>query len=340
MNIANEYLKTTDSYYVLSCLISMQKISFVIPLYNEEANILPLCEQLLAVIHRDFKNWVYEIIFVDDGSKDKSRDKILECVQQDSCIVGIQLRRNYGQSIALDAGFQKASWDIIVSLDGDLQNDPNDIKKLYNKLESEQLDIVAGWRKSRKDPLWMLIITWFAKYLRRFLINDGVHDSGCTLRVYRREVIRDLYLWWEMHRYIIAISKINGYKVGELEVHHRPRIAGNTKYTWKKSIRGTIDLIYIRFLSKFQSRSLHLFGGSWIIFIVIGVFSLTISLYQKSLDGINLNRNWFFFMGFFWWILGIFLFVMGMMMDVIIKTYYNTSREPRYLIKTTTWKNV
>ncbi len=311
----------------------MQKISVILPCYNEYENIAPLYKEIISVIASDFKGRAYEIIMVDDGSKDWTWNEIFLCKSKDQNVIWIRLNRNYGQSIALDAWFKKSSGDIIVTLDADMQNDPKDIKKLYDKLINEKLDLVTWWRKKRKDPCVIRIITKVAKFLRHFLINDKVKDSWCTLRVYIPEVVKNLYLWWEMHRYIIIIAKINGYKIWELEVHHRARNAGISKYDWKKSIRGLIDLIYIWFLWKFQSRPLHLFGSAGILSFFIGWFLLLVAIYEKIFEWVNINRSGYFFLWVFFSTMGIFVFIMGIMLDIMLRTYYNTSGVPRYIVK-------
>lgn len=280
-----------------------QKISVIIPFYNEEGNILPLYEKLMASLSNDFSEFDYEIIMVNDGSVDKTWPEIKQCSLKNSKVIGLRLNKNYGQSIAMDAGFKKASGDIIITLDGDLQNDTADMKKLYDKMMADDLDVVAGWREKRKDPMWMLVITKAARFLRKMLINDGVHDSGCTLRVYKKEVIENLYLWAEMHRYIIAIARINGFRIGELKVNHMPRVLGKSKYNWSKSIKGLIDLFYIWFIAKYNSRPLHLFGFVGLINAFLGFLFVSYSLYQKIFLDIGINRSG-------WLLVGIFLMQM------------------------------
>lgn len=303
------------------------------PFYNEQGNVIPLYTRVLQSIETDFRDFPYEIIMVNDGSDDGTWNEIRECFVRDGWVIGINLNRNYGQSIAMDAWFQRATGGIIVTLDGDGQNDPKDIIRLYTKLKEEDLDIVTGWREKRKDPLWMLIITKVARFLRKTLINDGIHDSGCTLRVYRKAVIDNLYLWAEMHRYIIAIAKINGFRIGELKVTHHPRVIGKSKYNWSKSIKWLIDLFYIWFIAKYNSRPLHLFWTAWILQIIVWFFFLSFSIYQKIFFSIALNRSGWMMLWIFFIQLGIVLFFFGIMIDIMIRNYYNTSREKRYIIR-------
>ena len=272
----------------------------------------------------------YEIIYINDGSKDNS---LKELKKLKNCII-INLNRNYGQSIALDAGFKRASGDYIISIDGDLQNDPKDIPKLLEKLEKDNLDVVAGWRKKRKDKNGIKILTKIGRLFRSLLIKDNVHDSGCTLRVYRKEAAKSLDLWGEMHRYILAILRWKGFTIGELVVNHRPRIHGTTNYNYKKAYKGFIDLIYIWFLNKYSNRPLHMFGGIGVISSIIGALTILLAIYQKIAINLPLNRSGWFFIGFFLVIIGVIFFCFGMLMDLTIRTNFNTSKvEKRYYIR-------
>ena len=272
----------------------------------------------------------YEIIYINDGSKDNS---LKELKKLKNCII-INLNRNYGQSIALDAGFKRASGDYIISIDGDLQNDPKDIPKLLEKLQKDNLDVVAGWRKKRKDKNGIKILTKIGRLFRSLLIKDNVHDSGCTLRVYRKEAAKSLDLWGEMHRYILAILRWKGFTIGELVVNHRPRIHGTTNYNYKKAYKGFIDLIYIWFLNKYSNRPLHMFGGIGVISSIIGALTILLAIYQKIAINLPLNRSGWFFIGFFLVIIGVIFFCFGMLMDLTIRTNFNTSKvEKRYYIR-------
>lgn len=175
--------------------------SIVIPLYNEELNIVPLCDEIFSVMNTDFIGSNYEIILVNDGSTDWTREKMVELSNLNKrCeIKCINLQRNYGQSIALEVWFRNSKWEYIISLDWDNQNDPKDIKKLYDKMIKDNLDVVTGRRKKRKDPLSVRIITRCSRFFRNILLGDKVHDSWCTLRIYKKSCIENLHLWWEMH---------------------------------------------------------------------------------------------------------------------------------------------
>lgn len=315
-----------------------QKISVIIPFYNEEGNIIPLYEKVKSSLKKDFTIFNYEIIMVNDWSSDNTWKEIIDCNKSDKKVIWVNLNKNYWQAVAMDVWFQRTTWDYIVSLDWDWQNDPSDMIKLYEKLISENLDVVAWWREKRKDPTWMLVITKVARFLRKIMINDWVHDSWCTLRVYKKDVIKNLYLWAEMHRYIVAIAKINWYKVWELKVLHHKRTIWESKYNWYKSVKWLIDLFYIWFIAKYNSRPLHLFWTAWIINFFIWFLFLTDSFYQKIFLWVSLNKSWSLLIWIFLTQIWVILFIFWIIIDLLIKTYYNGSRDKRYIIREEIWK--
>ena len=309
----------------------MVKFSVIVPVYNEEGNLKRLYDELVPVMD---ELGLWEIIFVNDGSKDGSLNELLSI--KDKRVQVINLKTNYGQAIALDAGFRASKGDFVASIDADLQNDPRDIPRLYRKLMHKNLDVVAGWRYKRKDPFWMLFITTIARILRGFLAKDVVRDSGCTLRVYRREIIEDLELSGEMHRYILAILRWKGARISDLKVNHRPRVRGKTKYNWKKSFKGFVDLIYVWFWKKYSGRPLHLFGVLGLFTFFLGFLSGFWTVYLKVYKGTSLSDSVWFMMSGFLLLGGMMLFIFGVMFDLMIRTYYNTSSvEHKYSIKNT-----
>jgi glycosyltransferase involved in cell wall biosynthesis len=308
-------------------------ISVVIPFYNEEWNVVPLFEEVQQSLKDDFKAFDYEIIMVNDGSDDWTWEDIKKCKKKDFKVIWINLNRNYGQSIAMDAWFRKAKWDYVFTLDGDGQNNPKDFIRLYNKLKEDNLDLVAGFRAKRKDPIWMLVITKIARFLRWLLIKDWVKDSGCTLRIYKKEVVKNLELWWEMHRFIIALSKINGFKIWEIKVDHRARTIWTSKYNWKKSFKWLIDLIYIWFISKYQWRPLHLFGFLGLVNSFLWFWMILDALYKKLFLNIYISNNGFFIMWIFLTQIWVMLFIFWIVIDLLIRINNNTNKKERYLIR-------
>lgn len=306
------------------------QFSVFAPVYNEEGNLKNLYKEVSKAMNT-MGTW--EMLLINDGSQDKSLQEMLSIQKKRPNLRVIDLKRNYGQSIAMDAGFRQAKGEYIISLDADLQNDPADIPAMFQQMQQDNLDVIAGWRQKRKDPVWMLVITKTAQFLRKIFINDKVHDSGCTLRIYKREYIEDLELWGEMHRYIIAILRWHGAKVGERIVNHRPRTIGTTKYNWKKSIKGLIDLIYIWFWRKYSNRPLHLFGATGLVLIALGLAAGARTIYTYTL-GISISDSAWAMLTMFLILSGLQLFLFGMVLDLLIKVNYNTSKvDSRYIIR-------
>jgi len=302
--------------------------SLVIPVYNESENIHKLDSEIREVMNGLGKS--YEILYVNDGSSDNSMDVLKELKN----VRIINLNRNYGQATALDAGFKTAKGELIISMDSDLQNDPHDIPKMLKKLNDEDLDVVCGWRKNRKDKSGIKILTRTGRLLRNILIGDKVHDTGCTLRVYKKEAVKSLDLQGEMHRYILALLSWKGFKIGEIVVNHRPRNAGKTKYGYSKALRGFIDLLYIWFIQKYSQRPLHVFGYLSAISFVVATLCGLYSIYDKIFHGQSLNRSGWFFLSIFFGIITALFFISGIIIDLLIKIYLNSSPyEERYYIR-------
>lgn len=233
----------------------MERVSIVVPIYNEEENVTELHKEILDVCVAN--GYTFEIIFVDDGSSDRT----VEVCKTLKPLKLIQMRKNFGQTAAMDAGIKKAQYEYIITMDGDRQNDPADIPNMIKYLEDNNFDVVSGWRKNRKDTFMKRFTSRGANMLRHMIVHDGIHDSGCSLKVYRKECFDGINLYGEQHRFIPALLKIKGFSIGEVVVHHRPRTAGKTKYNWRRTIKGFVDMISVWFWSKFASRPLHLMGG-------------------------------------------------------------------------------
>ena len=304
----------------------MKKISIIIPVFNEEGNITELHKEIKEVCRKN--RFVYEIIIVDDGS----RDNTSKIAKKLSPVKYIQLRKNFGQTAAMDAGIKNSKYDYIVTIDGDRQNDPYDIPNLIKHLEMNNLDIVTGWRKNRKDNFIKKFFSFGAHILRSIIIKDGIHDSGCSLKVYKKECFDHLTLFGEMHRFIPALLRIKGFKVGELIVNHRPRMSGKTKYNWRRGIKGFIDMIALWFWNKYSARPLHLMGGLGFLFLFGGFTAgiLTIYLFIK---GHSLSDTVFPLLTAFLIFTGIQLFISGLISDMLSKNYYSSINDTVYSIK-------
>ena len=305
----------------------MDKVSVVVPVYNEEGNVRELHEEIVDVCEKS--GYIYEIIFVDDGSSDMT----VEICKDLRPLKFIQMRKNFGQTAAMDAGIKAAQYDYIVTMDGDRQNDPADIPKMIEYLKNNNLDVVSGWRKNRKDTFMKKFTSRGANFLRHLIVRDGIHDSGCSLKVYKKECFEGINLYGEQHRFIPAILKIKGFSVGEVVVNHRARPAGKTKYNWKRTIKGFVDMISVWFWNKFADRPLHLLGGAGMAFIGLG-FICGIWSVALFISGLEMKNNIFPpLLTIFFVIIGVLLFVFGLMSEIMMKTYYGLHVDTPYSIK-------
>jgi glycosyltransferase involved in cell wall biosynthesis len=306
-------------------------ISVVIPVYNEEENIKELHEKLISVLPAITEN--YEIIFVDDGSTDNSFGVLKEINRDNKKVKVIKLRRNFGQSAATAAGLDYAKGELIITIDGDMQNDPQDIPTLLEELGKENCDVVCGWRFDRTDPLLKRLFSTFANWLRRKFVAGNIHDSGCTLRVYKKECLNDLELYGEMHRYIPVLMLRKGYKVCEVKVRHHKRKFGKTKYNWKRIIKGFLDLIVVIFWQKFAVRPMHILGG---LGLTIGTIGSIISVYLvilKLFFGEGLSDRPLFVVAIFMIVVGIQFVTFGVLADIMLKIYYGQKERKHYLVE-------
>lgn len=298
------------------------KLSIVIPTYNEVENVGRLYNELVPALKK--LKHAYEIIYVDDGSSDGTRQKLRELNTKDKDVKVLFHRRNFGQTAAMDTGFKYAHGDVIITLDADLQNDPADIPKLLAKM-NEGYDVVSGWRKNRKDPISKKLFSKFAGFMRRSLTREKIHDSGCTLKAYRKECFQGLDLYGEMHRYIPAILTWRGYRVGEVVVNHRPRQFGKTKYGFRRLFRGFLDLLVVKFWMQYSSRPIHLFGGLGLWCFGLGFLSGLYLLFRKFFYNEAIANRPLLMLVVLLLILGVQFFGMGVMTDALTKIYYRNA---------------
>jgi len=287
--------------------------SFIVPVYNEQETVVALFQEIKSAAAELKKPG--EIIFVNDGSTDQT----LQILKALSPIKIISLRKNFGQSAALDAGIKNAQGEVIITLDGDGQNNPEDIPKLLKKL-NEGYDAVCGWRHPRQDPFLKKFVSSGAELLGRFLVNDGVHDSGCTLRVYKRECFDDLDLYGELHRMIPALLRWRGFKITEVKVSHRPRKFGKSKYDWKRMVKGFLDMTEVWFLRKYESRPLHLFGSAGLVLLFFSsLFGVYLFVRRLFFNYSLADKIWplIAVTGF---ISGVQFLIFGLLADLIIRS--------------------
>jgi glycosyltransferase involved in cell wall biosynthesis len=303
----------------------MKSISVVIPVFNESGNVGNLHREIVDACMQTGSP--FEIIFVDDGSSDQTA-KIIKTLAP---VTLIRMRKNFGQTAALDAGIRQARYDYIITMDGDGQNDPADIPALVEYLEANELDIVSGWRKTRKDSFGKHLISRLANVLRGLLIHDGIHDSGCTMKIYTRESLSELSLFGEMHRFIPALLKMRGFRIGEMPVNHRHRKSGKSKYNFTRTFKGLLDMISVWFWKSYALRPLHLLGAGGIIFLVAGAISGMLTVYQYF-HGQSMSDSALPVLTSFFIITGIQLFISGLMSDMISKIYYKRHDNRSYYI--------
>jgi glycosyltransferase involved in cell wall biosynthesis len=307
-------------------------VSVVIPIHNEEPNL----EALYRELSDAFSGWgrSYEIIFVDDGSTDKSF-AILERLQlADTRLRVIRFRRNFGQTAAFSAGFAHARGRMIVTSDGDLQNDPRDIPALAKKLEDEQLDIVCGWRRNRKDAfVSRLVPSFFANGLISWATGVKLHDYGCSLKVFRAEVVKPIRLYGEMHRFIPAIASEQGVAIGEAVVNHRPRLHGRSKYGISRTIRVVLDLLTVKFLLSYSTRPLQIFGLVGLAMSIPGVLIMAYLTFIKFAMGESIANRPLLMFGILLVFTGVQLLTLGLMAELLVRTYHESQDKPTYVIR-------
>jgi len=303
------------------------KISIIVPIFNEVENVANLHTEIKSVC--DGAGFIYEIIFIDDGSTDGTYDKC-KTLQP---LKLVRLRRNFGQTAAMDAGIKQAKNDYIVTMDGDGQNDPADIPAMIDYMRENDFDVVSGWRKKRKDSFFKRFASRSANLLRKIIVRDGIRDSGCSLKVYKKECFNNLNLYGEMHRFIPALLKIKGFTIGEIVVNHRPRRAGKTKYNWRRGVKGFIDMLSVWFWHKYAVRPLHLLGGVGIIMLISGTVMGVLTTINYFVRGQSLTDDFLSFLMLACFFSGLFLFVCGLLSDVLTKIYYGSKMDVPYSIK-------
>ena len=304
-------------------------ISIVIPIYNEEANIDKLTESILAALS-DVK---YEVLFINDGSTDNSEKEIEEKIKVNSHIKLINLRRNYGQTAAMQAGFDHSKGEIIVPMDGDLQNDPKDIPILIDKI-NEGYDVVSGWRKTRLDKKYTRILpSKIANILISKISGIHLHDYGCTLKAYRKEILAEIKLYGEMHRFIPIYASWEGAKVTEVAVRHHPRIAGKTKYGLSRIPRVILDLLVIRFFDKSLDRPIHLFGQFGLLMFFIAFLLAILAVFLKIFMNISFILTPLPLLVVFFAMSGLLCIFLGLVAEIQSRIYFEAIDRPVYLVR-------
>ena len=306
------------------------EISVVTPLLNEQDNIRPLYDEITQALDGKFE---YEIIFIDDGSTDKSFERLAELHQKDKRVRVIRFRKNFGQTAATSAGFNHARGRVIVAMDADLQNDAADIPAMMEKLD-EGYDVVSGWRKVRHDKaLTRKLPSKMANWVIARITGVKLHDFGCTLKAYRREVIAETRLYGEMHRFIPALASWAGARICEMVVNHRPRVAGEAKYGLGRTFKVVLDLITVKFLGSYSTKPIYIFGGLGAL-TGVGAFLAGLALiYQKIASNLSMNRNPLLILTAMLFTATIQFILMGLLAELLVRTYHESQDRPTYVIR-------
>ncbi|WP_022669758.1 glycosyltransferase family 2 protein [Hippea alviniae] len=305
-------------------------ISVVVPVYNEEENVGILYEKIKKVMEDN--NYEHEIIFVDDGSTDKTFEKLKEIAEKDKKFKVIRFRRNFGQTAAMAAGFDYAKGEIIVSMDGDLQNDPEDIPKLIDKL-NEGYDVVSGWRKDRQDEPKRVFLSKVANKLISKITHVELHDYGCSLKAYRACVAKNLHMYGEMHRFIPALANIYGASIAEIPVKHHPRKFGKSKYNLSRTFRVIVDLILVYFMQKFMTRPMHFFGVLGFFMAFAGFLIDGYLAFEKMFFGVSIGNRPLLLLGVLLILTGVNFLGIGIISEISTRIYYESQGKKIYNIK-------
>ena len=321
-------------------------LSIVIPVFNEEENLEELYDRLTSALAPIKQS--YEIIFVDDGSTDRSFEILRQIAQIDLNVKAIRFRRNFGQTAAMSAGFDHAQGNVIIPMDADLQNDPLDIERLLQKLD-EGYDVVSGWRANRKDGFILRRLpSIFANRLIARLTGVHLHDFGCTLKAYRREVIEHINLYGELHRFIPVLAKLAGAEITEIKVRHHPRTRGKSKYGISRTIRVILDLITIKFLMSYSTRPIQIFGLMGLLSLFAGLGICSYLSIGKLFFPAGIQSGWLSYiysetslvqrmpmliLGVLLLFIGVQFITMGLLGELMVRTYHESQRKPIYVIR-------
>jgi len=315
-------------------------VSVVVPMLNEEESVVPLYHELREVI--DSQPLRYEMIFVDDGSKDRTVPWLRAATAGDAQVTIVQFTRKFGQTAAMAAGFHWARGKVLVPLDADGQNDPHDIPELVAKLdEDEGWDIVSGWRKTRQDKLLSrkLPSNLANRLVKRLTWTREIHDFGCSLKAYRAEVLEDVRLYGEMHRFLPAICKWRGATITELPVNHRPRTSGTSKYGLKRTAKVLLDLLTVKFLGDYLTKPIYFFGKVAMLTMLVSVISLAVAIVQKfgliteHGQPVNLNDNIFVLFAMMTALMAVMFLMMGVLSELLVRIYHESQGKPPYKVR-------
>ena len=306
------------------------EISVVLPIYNEVENIEPLLDEIAEVMTKWGKE--YEVVAVDDASRDGTQQLLRKLAADRPYLKCVFFRRNSGQAAAFDAGLRSVSSPIVVTMDADMQNDPRDIPAMVKKLD-EGFDLVSGWRKNRKDGVVLRKIpSRIANWMIRRVTGTPIRDLGCSLKVYRREITDELRLYGEMHRFIAVLADGAGARIGEMEVNHRARHAGVSKYGIARTFKVLLDLLTVWFMRTFQTKPIYVFGGSGAMMLLVGFALAAFVLWEKLARGEYVHRNPLFMIVILLMLAGMQLLSVGLLAEIIIRVYFEARKKEAYIV--------
>ena len=306
-------------------------LTIILPIYNEAENIRPLLEEIRAALSAS--NLKYELIAVDDGSRDQSLQVLRDCQPLYAELRILRFWKNSGQSAAFDAGFRNARGNYIVTMDADRQNDPRDLLRMLEKMR-EGYDFVTGWRKDRQDGFFLRTLpSKIANGIIRWVTKTPIHDLGCSLKIYRREITDQLFLYGEMHRFISVLVEMLGARVGEIEVNHRPRVAGVSKYNLTRTFKVMFDLMTIWFFQRFQTKPIYVFGSVGAFLSLQSIVLAGYVLWEKYARDIYVHKNPLFIISVFSFAAALQFLFMGILAEVLMRTYYESKNQRPYAIR-------
>lgn len=308
-------------------IVTNSLLSIVVPLYNEEDNVVLLTEK----IHESLVGYSYQIIYIDDFSSDKTRKVVKD--MDDNKVHLIELKKNYGQSLALAAGIDYAEGEYIITMDGDLQNDPSDIPQMLEYAVSEEYDLITGIRQKRKDSLVKKIPSKIANFLVRRVTKLDIKDNGCALKVFTKDIAKGLNLYGEMHRFITLLAHLEGAQIKQVPVKHHARHAGVSKYGLERVFKVVADMMLLLFIRKYFQRPIHLFGIFGVLLIILGFFINIYLLIVKLGFGEDIGSRPLLIFGVMFILGGIQLFTIGIVMELLIRTYYESQQKRPYRVK-------
>jgi glycosyltransferase involved in cell wall biosynthesis len=307
-------------------------LSVVIPVYDEADNLVPLYEDVTDALLGLRDPW--EIVFVDDGSRDRTSEVLEQLAAKEDSVVVIRLRRNFGQTAAMMAGIDHARGDVIVVMDGDGQNDPADIPALLDEL-ARGYDVVSGWRRERQDGRGRVWLSRAANALISRIAGVRLHDYGCSLKAYRRDVIQSVRLYGEMHRFVPIYASWWGARVTEIPVRHRPRLRGRSKYGFDRIVKVFLDLLVVQFLGRYETRPMYVFGGFGLVSWGISLLAAAYAFYRKYFDDTSFIQTPLPLLSVMAFITGVLSILMGLLAELQVRTYYESQQKTPYAIKQT-----